>query len=346
QQSAAADNQQAAGYASLGADVGGVATSVSRFSADVPALLAMIDARDKGQSANAVAEYNRRLALLPSIDQELKTGASSASSGVTSLSLSYLQSQEDEVAGDLSLLAGADAKIASVPVEFAGALVVAVPGVPSESVTNPTPAQMLALLSRRQAFWQSQYDQESSLLTSIQQAMDPSNTAMTTDSFGSPQPVSLAAWRTQQLALDNQLAAAEAPMLARGDADEAVIESAGGGAALPRLSNQTPDSLRVSLPQLLTQLQSLSLADNDAGFAAKAAYIDLARLISYLGDATAQRLQAEATSAALDQPVNVLLPKARDAFQKAVTAWQAVLNDVAADVSYVNAGAPAAQNQA
>ncbi|HEX4046988.1 MAG TPA: hypothetical protein VH309_04100, partial [Elusimicrobiota bacterium] len=133
QQAVAADQAQAASFSSLGTDVGGVAAAVTRFSSDVPALLAMIDARDKGQSANAIAEYNRRLALLPSIEQQLKTGSSSGSTSVTSLSLSYLQSQESEVAGDIQLLAGADAKIQSVPVEFAGALVVAVPGVPSES---------------------------------------------------------------------------------------------------------------------------------------------------------------------------------------------------------------------
>ena len=346
QAAAAADQSQAGSFSSLGLDVSGVSKSVARFSSDVPALLAMIDARDKGQSANAVAEYNRRLALLPSMDQQLKTGDSGASSGVTSLSLSYLQAKAAEVSGDISLLAGADAKIASVPVEFAGALVVAVPGVPSESVTNPSQAQMLALLARRKTFWQSQYDEESSLLTSIKQAMDPSNAAMTVDGFGAPQPVSLAAWRAQEIALDGQLSAAEAPMLAQADADEAVIEGAGGGASLPRLSSQSPDSLRVSLPQLLTQLQSLSIPDTDAGFTAKAAYIDLARLICYLGDATARRLEAQAISAALDQPVNVILPKARDSFAKAVAAWQTVLNDVAADVAYVNAGAPQSQAQA
>jgi hypothetical protein len=346
QQAAAADQAQAASFTSLGTDVGGVATSVSRFSTDVPALLAMIDARDKGQSAGAIAEYNRRLALLPSIEQQLKTGASSGSSGVTGLSLSFLQAQESEVAGDIQLLAGADAKIASVPVEFGGALVVAVPGVPSESVTNPTQAQMLALLSRRQAFWQSQYNQEASLLTSIQQAMDPSSAATSLDAFGSPQPVSLVVWQNQENALDARLAAAEAPMLAQADADEAIIEAGDGGTALPRLSNQTPDGLRTSLPALLTLLGTLALPDTDSGFAAKAAYIDLARLVCFIGDATAQRLQAQATATALNQPVQVLLPKALASIQKATTAWQAVLSDVAADVAYVNAGAPPAQNQA
>lgn len=346
QASAAADQAQAGSFSSLGQDVSGVSKAVARFSSDVPALLAMIDARDKGQSANAVAEYRRRLALLPQLTQQLKSGAAGSNPGVTSISLSYLQAKSAEVRGDRALIAGADAKIDAVPVEFAGALVVAVPGVPSESMTNPTQAQMLAMLARRRTFWQSQYDEENSMLTSIRQAMDPSNTAVALDDFGSPQPVSLAAWRTQELALDSSLAAAAAPMLAAADADEAVIEGAAGGASLPRLSSLSPDDLRVALPRLLTQLQSLSLPDTDAGFTAKAAYIDLARLVCYLGDATARRLEARAIAAALDQPVNVILPKARDAFKLAVASWQAVLDDITADVAYVNAGAPPAQAQA
>jgi hypothetical protein len=346
QQAAAADQAQGASFAALGGDVSKVAAAVTRFSSDVPALLAMIDARDKGKNVDAVGEYQRRLALLPSLVQQLKTGSTSATPGVADLSLSYLQAKSAEVAGDRTLLAGADGKISAVPVEFAGALVVAVPGVPSESAANPTQPQMLALLARRRTFWQSQHDEEAAMLTSIQQAMDPSNAAMALDSFGAPQPVSLAAWRAQELALDDSLAGAEAPMLAAADADEAVIEAAAGGASLPRLATQAPDALRAALPQLLTRLQSIALPDTDAGFAAKAAYIDLARLICFLGDATARRLEARAVAAALDQPVNVILPKARDAFSRAVTAWQKVLDDVSADVAYVNAGAPPAQAQA
>ncbi|MFX9161808.1 hypothetical protein ABTN52_19065, partial [Acinetobacter baumannii] len=58
QAQAAADQSQSAGFASLGGDVGKVADAVSLFGSDVPALLSMIDARDKGASANAVAEYD------------------------------------------------------------------------------------------------------------------------------------------------------------------------------------------------------------------------------------------------------------------------------------------------
>jgi hypothetical protein len=345
QAQAAADQSQSASFASLGGNVTKVGDAVAGFRADVPALLAMIDARDKGASANAVAEYDRRLALLPAMAQALKSGASNASGGVSSLSLAYLQAKSREVAGDKTLLAGADAKITAVPIEFAGALVVAVPGVPSETLSNPTRDQILALLARRRAFWQSQLDEHQSLLDSIQRAMDPANKNMTSDDFGSPQPESLVVWRANERSLDDQLAAAEAPMQARADADEAVIEAAGGGAALPRLSNLPPDDMRVVLPRLLDAMEAIPLPDTDAGFAAKAAHIDLARLITFLGDATARRLEARAVVAALDKPIGVILPKAHDAFKTAVAAWKAVLDDVSADEAYEKAGGPAAQAQ-
>src|SRR5205814_1668229 len=67
EQQAAADHKQAADFASLASDVSKVSESVQRFRADVPALLAAIDGRDKGRSANASAEYDRRLALLPGL---------------------------------------------------------------------------------------------------------------------------------------------------------------------------------------------------------------------------------------------------------------------------------------
>lgn len=343
QQSAAADQSRARDFGSLAGDVGKVADAVARFSSDVPALLSIIDARDKGRSADAPTEYKRRLALLPSLVQQLKSGSTTASSGVSSLSLSYLQAKSAEVSGDRALLVGADAKIDAVPVEFAGALVVAVPGVPSEAVTNPSRDQLLALLARRRAFWKSQYDEESTLLTSIQQAMDPSYTGMTTDSFGAPQPVSLAAWRDQEKALDASLAGAMDPLLAQADADEQAIEAAAGGASLPRLSGRSPQDLRALLPQVIDKMEAIPLPDTDAGFAAKAAHIDLARLVCYLGDATARRLEAQAVVAALNEPVDVILPKARAAFAQAVAAWTKVLADVDADVAYENAGGPASQ---
>ncbi|MDE2489700.1 MAG: hypothetical protein KGM24_02555, partial [Elusimicrobia bacterium] len=346
QQSVADDQAQASSFASLSGDVGKLADAVAGFKADVPALLAAIDARDKGQSASAVAEYDRRLALLPGMLEQLKTGAYDPAQGVSSLSLSYLQGKSSEIAGDRALLSGADAQIAAAPVEYAGVLVVAVPGVPSESMSNPTPAQVLAMLARRRTYWQGQLDEQQAMLDSVNAALDPSSQATAPDSFGDPQPVSLVVWRKQEQDLDAQMAAASAPLAQAADADEAVIESAVPGASLQRLSSLAPADLRTALPALLTRLQGLAIPDTDAGFAAKAAYIDLARLVAYLGDATARRLEAEATADALEQPVDVLLPKARDAFAQAVTAWKAVLDDVSADEAYVKAGAPASEGQA
>jgi hypothetical protein len=345
-QSADADRQQAGDFASLAADVGKLADSVGRFKTDVPALLAAIDARDKGRSANAVAEYDRRLALLPSLTEQLKTAAYDPAQGVASLSMSYLKSKSQEIAADRALLSGADAQLAAAPVEYAPSLVIVVPGVPSESLSNPSPSQVLAMLERRRAFWQSQLDEHEQMLASVKKSLDPSDSEVSPDSFGDLQPVSLAAWRQKELSLDGTLAAAEAPMAAAADADEAAIEAAVPGVSLRRLSAMSPDDMRTALPDLLDALSSLSMPDTDAGFAAKAAYLDLARLVAYLGDATARRLEARATADALKEPVESILPQARDAFSTAVDAWRAVLDDVSADEAYVKAGAPPAQGQA
>jgi hypothetical protein len=47
------------------------------------------------------------------------------------------------------------AQLKSVPVEFAGALVVTVPG-PAVTVANPTREQLLQILNERSAYWQEQ----------------------------------------------------------------------------------------------------------------------------------------------------------------------------------------------
>ncbi len=136
-------------------------------------------------------------------------------------------------------------------------------------------------------------------------------------------------------------------MLAQADADEAVIESGAGGAALPRLSNQTPDNLRVTLPQpadagcgpwsCRTPTRASRPRPRTSTWRAWSATWATRPRSAFRPRRRPRRSI---------QPINVLLPKALASFQKAVAAWQAVLNDVAADIAYVNAGAPPAQNPA
>ncbi|MEK7862068.1 MAG: hypothetical protein AAB295_02250, partial [Chloroflexota bacterium] len=303
------------------------------------------DARDRLRSADAHAEYDRRLALLPTLIEGLQHGPANPSA-VADLSLDYLQNKSAEVAGYRSKMAEADARIASAPVEFAGVLVIAVPGVPEESVSNPTPAATRALLSRRRDFWRGQRDEHANLLAAVERSLDANGTTMVADDFGGYRLESLSAWRAQQLDLETRLASASDAIASDADELSILIERGAAGASLPRLKGRSADELRTLLPDLLDRLDAMSFPDTDAGFDAKTRKIDLSRLIPYLGDLTVRRLEAKATAKALEKPVSVVLPKAKIAFTHSVAAFQAVLDDISADEAWLNAGVPASQGQA
>ncbi|MDP3544356.1 MAG: hypothetical protein Q8T11_17975 [Elusimicrobiota bacterium] len=332
-------------FASLATRVGGLSSAVARFRADVSGLVAAIDARDRGRSADAVSEYERRLALLPSLIDALEHGSSSPS-GVSDLSLDYLKAKSAEVAGYRAKVAEADARLNAVPLEFAGVLVVAVPGVPSESVANPTLEATRALLARRRDFWRGQRDEHADILAGVERALDPNGTTRVADDFGGSRLESLVAWRAEQLSLESRLAGSSDALAASADELSALIEQGAPGAALPRLKGRSADELRTLLPDLLDRVDAASFPDTDAGFDAKTRKIDLSRLIPFLGDLTVRRLEAEATAKALDKPIADVLPKAKAVFTRSVAALQGVLDDVSQDEKYIDAGAPAAQGQA
>ncbi|UPT72640.1 MAG: hypothetical protein M0D55_11825 [Elusimicrobiota bacterium] len=324
-------------FASLSVRVGGLAAAVVRFRADVSGLLASIDARDRGRSADAPAEYARRLALLPALRDALIHGSASPS-GVSDLSLDYLQAKSAEVADYRRKLAEADARIGSAPVEFAGVLVVAVPGVPAETVANPTREAVLALLARRRDHWRSQYDEHVKLLDAVRRAGDPSGTTRVVDDFGDSRPESLAVWRRESLELEARLKGSSDSLAEQADEIAALIEKGAPGAALPRLKGKSAEELRTALTELLDRLEAAQFPETDAGFEAKTRKIDLSRLIPFLGDLTARRLEAAATAKALEKPVAEVLPKALAAFTQSVAGLRAVLDDVALDEAWVASG--------
>ncbi|MDD5305489.1 MAG: hypothetical protein PHS14_20505, partial [Elusimicrobia bacterium] len=341
----ASDLKQRDDFASLAARVGGLSSAVARFRADVAGLLSSIDARDRGRSADAPAEYDRRLALLPSLIEGLQHGSSNPS-GVSDLSLDYLQNKSAEVAGYRLKMAEADARISAAPLEFAGVLVIAVPGVPTENVSNPTLEATRALLSRRRDFWRGQRDDHAKLLAAVERSLDPNGSTMVADDFGGSRPESLVVWRRQQLDLEARLASSSDALAADADEISALIEKAAPGAALPRLKGRSADELRTALPDLLDRLDAVSFPDTDAGFDAKTRKIDLSRLVPFLGDLTVRRLEAKATAKALDKPITSVLPKAKQAFTQSVAAFTAVLDDITADEAWLSAGVPVAQAQA
>jgi len=342
---AATDLKQRDDFASLAVRVSGLSAAVARFRAEVSGLIGSIDARDRGRSATAIAEYDRRLALLPSLIETLKHGSPNPS-GVSDMSLDYLQDKSAEVADNRAKIAEADARIGSVPIEFAGVLVIAVPGVPAENVVNPSREATLALLARRRGFWKGQFDEHSKLLSAVERSLDENATETVADDFGGYRLESLAAWRAQQLALEARLASASDTLASDADELSALIENGAAGAALPKLKGRSADELRTLLPDLLDRLDAMSFPDTDAGFDAKTKKIDLSRLMPFLGDLTVRRLEAKATAKALEKPLSDVLPKAKQAFTRSVAAFQAILDDISADEAWINAGVPTSQAQA
>ena len=116
----AVDLKQRDDFASLAVRVGGLSSAVARFRADVAGLLTSINARDRGRSSDAPAEYDRRLALLlacatawsAALDRRLSRGRGVVTASPTRTRITS-------------------------PRRVRGVLVVAVPGVPDESVRTP-----------------------------------------------------------------------------------------------------------------------------------------------------------------------------------------------------------------
>ncbi|MBI5595336.1 MAG: hypothetical protein HY928_04520, partial [Elusimicrobia bacterium] len=340
----AADEENVGLFTRLGAQAGRISARLARYRADVKGLLGFIDARDRGPSASALSEYERRLALLPALQEWRRHGYPSGGDSVSKLSLDRLRSERARLGGYLAQVADGEQRLADVPLEFAGVLVVAVPGVPSVSVSNPDAATALRILSERRDFWRAQKDDFAKLLSGVDDLLG-GGSAVETDDFGDPVPVSAVAYRAQERRkLD--AARAEAERFARDlDAVARVLAQA-GAPGLPPLSGLDPAALRAALPDYADRLQALTLPPGDGATDAKIDKIDAARLLPFLGDAVARAAEAEAKVKALDDAIARVLPAARTKFAAAVAGTEALLADVSADEGYVRSGFPAGAAQA
>lgn len=341
---AASDRQQSADFASLAGRASALAAAVERFRTQVPAQLSAMDARDRGRSPDAPTEYARRLALLPQLAERLRTGAGGG--GVSELSRPWLQAKSREISGNRVKLADADRQIASAPIEFAGVLIAAVPGVPANSLRNPDIAATRAMLAARKVYWRALAEEHRGYRDDAALGLDPSATARVTDDFGDSIPKSYAAWRAEERAKAERLRSVSEPVAAEADADSARFEALVPGAALPRLAGRSPDERRTLLTELLDKLDAVRPPEGTAGYEAGALRIDISRAASLLADLTCEALKAQGVAAALDRPVDEILPEARARFTESSAAMERVLSDAAADEAYLDAGLPRSGAQA
>ncbi|MFI5350035.1 MAG: hypothetical protein ACHQ2Z_10860, partial [Elusimicrobiota bacterium] len=154
------------------------ATRAAGFQQQISGLIAAINAMDKGSSPDAATQYAKDLNLLSQVAQWRTSGNPN---DPTQFSLQGLQADLTEVNTNLAQAKTGLTQIAQAPVEFAGALIIAVPG-PQVNVTNPTPAQTLAILAARKTYWQAELATKQGNLTTVNNYMDPNYIVV--DEFG------------------------------------------------------------------------------------------------------------------------------------------------------------------
>ena len=339
------DRKNSGDFAKISDQAGKFVPRVEAFRTDVAALLEYIDARDKGRSAGARAEYARRLALLPSMRDKLIHGGGDAQGGLT-LSLDDLKKLETDVDGYIRDSNDAEAKLGEVPVEFAGVLVLLVPSSPPVNVTNPSFAETLQILAARRVHWNEKTREIQDMVDNLRKAMDASNTTRVANDFGDSIPESLLVYLAEQRAAAARLKAKSDDLGGRIDTLARSIREAVPSLNLPVLAGRTADELRDLLPTYADALDGVEFPDTDAGFDAQMNKLSLVKLLPFIGDNTVQWLEAEGTVKALEEATVDILPKAQVAAADALAALQEVVRDIGLDEAFINASAPAAGRQA
>ncbi|MBI5622891.1 MAG: hypothetical protein HY924_03845 [Elusimicrobia bacterium] len=326
-------------FAGLSRKIGRYVLRMDEAKTSIPALLALIDARDKGRSAGAKAEYERRLAALPDIQRKLISG--SGSDDGVDVSLDYLKEQSKEVAGYLDKLKDAVRQIDEAPLEFAGVMVILVPGIPSVSVHSPSAAQTLAILDERKRYWSDMLDDHREILQTVEDYLSSGNQKRVEDDFGDSVPESLVVWQAETRAKSDRAKALISELAAR--ADEITRRMAAQGGSLPALSGKTPSELRGVLESYADQIMGLQFPDTEEGFYLKVDKLALATVIVYMADAVGVAIEADCKVDILQRAITDILPKARARFVESTNAMRAVIQDVDMDIAFVNAGFPSSQ---
>ena len=320
---------------------GMAAQRFASFQSDMRSLIDEINASDRGSSPDAATEYQRRIDLLPRIKDWRANGGNPNDPDAFSLKKfnENLVELDDNIAKAQSGLS----RLATVPVEFAGVLVVEVPG-PSVSVSNPTREQMLQILADRKVYWQAKRTDFGKSLDTVNRMLDGGNGRTVVDEFGDPHPESLIQWKSQQ---QNEISAAQSATrqyTAQLDALAANINRE-AGSSIPMLSGLGLVQLQDALKNYGDSLRAVKFPDSETLEAHKAQMdlISSAKLVPRAAREIIRWAKADATVVAIDDAVANVLPKARAGLQGLSDMFDAVLSDVDADVAFVNSGTSAGQ---
>ena len=311
------------------------ATRFQSYHDDTSALIARINGEDGGASGDAAKEYQRRIDLLPQVAAWRTNGNPS---NPDAFSLKGLQDDLAQVSDYLQKAQDGISQLQTMPVEFAGVAIVAVPG-PQVNVSNPSQAQVMQILADRQVYWQAQRAQYQKDLGTVTRYLDPNNSRTTVDEFGNTAPESLPRWRSQQATALSKSQSEAAQYLAQIDAMASQINSV-AGANIPLLSGRSVDDLRTSIPGYGDKLRAVHFpTGSDPNiFVAEMNLVSIAKLIPYAAHDVIQWAQADSTIKAIDKATSTTLPTAKDKLAEVVAMLDAVLADVDADRAYMTNG--------
>ncbi|OGR57969.1 MAG: hypothetical protein A2X36_17040 [Elusimicrobia bacterium GWA2_69_24] len=319
---------------------------IGQFRTEIQGLIARINAEDSGGSADPLTEYNRRLNLLPTLKEWYTNGKPG---DPEFRSLPMVKEKLAEVEADIVKVNDGIRQIGTAPQEFAGILVIAVPGVPSVTVNNPSQAQTLQILNDRKAYWQGELAGYRTSRDEFRNRMSATYGGTEVDDFGEARPLALPRFLSAEQDKVRRYSAETADLAARVDAVAAKIKAVVPGANLPSLSGLDLKAVGDAIDAYPDRLKTIEFpsATTPEVFKGKMALLELAQLLPKTGRSILLWTEADATvkavQAALDSPV----PQVLSVYERAVETLEAVVADVDADVAFVNGGAhTAAQNQA
>ncbi|MFI5360629.1 MAG: hypothetical protein ACHQ49_01565, partial [Elusimicrobiota bacterium] len=321
-------------------------TDVVNFQQQITNLLGSINAMDKGSSANAAAQYQADLALIPKVAQWRTSGNPNNPSA---FSLTGLQADKAQINTYLAQAQAGLAQIQSVPVQFAGALVMEVPG-PAVTVSNPTPQQTLQILAARTSYWQQQLTTYQNSLNTVNQEMNPNYVLV--DEFGMPHSYNTSVANMAALHAGNPAAGSKADAQADlAQLDKIATElNAVAGAHIPLLSGLTLTQLQTAMQTYGDALTAVSFPTTSgtmppAVFQAKADLMLAAQLTPMAARAIINWSVDDATVSGFNsaKAPGGALTVAQQGLTGLIGMLNNILADVQADVAFVNTGAGGGQ---
>ncbi|MCX5789372.1 MAG: hypothetical protein NTX64_12815, partial [Elusimicrobia bacterium] len=303
---------------------------IAAFQNDIAAIRTRIDAEDGGASGSALAEYQRRLALLPNL-VDWKTNGKPGNPDYRSLK--SMQQLLDDTQGYADKIQKGLDTMVSGPQNMAGSLVLLVPGVPDVSVVNPDLNATQRILADRKVYWQGQVADIQKNLDEVTHRLDPNYSGTEIDDFGDPQPLSLPR-RVAQAQRDVQKYQADTRQTLS-QIDQLAAQTQ--GAALPALAGLSLAQLEDALQTYPDKLSAVRVPSDgsDAAFQAKMNILSIGKLLPYAGRSTMRWAIADATVNAGQKVLTQQLPAIGAGVQKVADAYRAVLSDVDQDIAFV-----------